>query len=109
MAINFAAEHMQGYNNPDIEIVNVEIDNDNILSDITYNDVEKILARGVFPIVSMRGVEQGITYIYILPLAAAGGNKIIFAAVTLVGSSCMYVGIEFTPETRNIIHIPIKK
>lgn len=87
MAINFLAESMQGYNNPKIEIVNVEVDNNvGVITPITFDDIAKILARGVFPILSLGGVLQGNRIRYIMPLSYAGENEILFSTIVMEGT-----------------------
>lgn len=87
MAINFAAEHMQGYNNPKIEIVNIEMDNKGaVITPITFDDIAKILARGVFPILSLWGASQGNRVQYIMPLSYAKDNKILFSTIVMDGT-----------------------
>ena len=87
MSINFSAEHMQGYNNPEIEIVNVELDETGALTTpITFDDIAKILARGVFPILSAWGAIQGERIGYIMPLSFARDNEILFNTIYLAGT-----------------------
>lgn len=103
MAINFLAESMQGYNNPQIEIVNVELaKNGTVTTPITFDDIAKILARGVFPIVSLWSAVQGEKMRYILPLSFARDNEILFSTIIMDGSpndlSCSGVGFKFVPS-----------
>lgn len=79
---------MQGYNNPKIEIVNVELDNNaGVITPITFDDIAKILARGVFPILSLGGVLQGNRIRYIMPLSYARDNKILFSTIVMDGTT----------------------
>lgn len=114
MAINFAAVHMQGYNNPKIEIVNVEMDNKGaLITPITFDDIAKILARGVFPILSLWGALQGNRIQYIMPLSYANDNKILFSTIVVEGSpdspeSTGY-GMKFTPSNNaELLRMPLK-
>lgn len=100
MAIKFAAEFMQGYNNPNIEIINIEMNpsTGEALTTITYDDIKKILARGVFPIVSLWGEYQGNKMRFILPLSATGIDEIVFAAFNHRSQILFYYGITFTAD-----------
>ena len=92
MAINFAAEHMQGYNNPKVEIINVTVDGEGNITDITYNDIVKILSRGVFPIVAFR-LTPAIAYF--LPLEAFDEGAITFTCTHIydIGTETPATGI----------------
>lgn len=103
MAINFAAESMQGYNNPQIEIVNVELDGHGaLITPITFDDIAKILARGVFPIVSLWSVGKDEIVRNILPMSYARDGEIVFSTIIMHGTpdspaSSAY-GLKFAPS-----------
>ena len=105
MAINLAAEHMQGYNNPSVDIINIEMSGSaNVTTEITYEDVEKILARGGVPIVVLWAQSPtGVKIRYILPLAYTGDREIKFAASITGGTSahpsCNCIGLIFALNT----------
>ena len=85
--INFLAESMQGYNNPEIEIVNVELDNKGaLITQITFNDIVKILARGVFPILSVGSTIQGHRMRHLIPLSHTRDNEILFSTIVMAGT-----------------------
>ena len=87
MAINFAAESMQGYNNPKIEIINAQLDKHGaLITQITFDNITKILARGVFPFLSLWSVIQGKRTRYIMPLASARDDEILFSTIVMDGS-----------------------
>lgn len=87
MGINFLAETMQGYNNPKIEIVNAELDiNGALITPITFDDIAKILARGVFPILSVWSVFQGNKIRYTIPLSYARDDVILFSTIVMAGT-----------------------
>ena len=101
MDINFAAANMQGYNNPKIEIINVFVDAESNITGVTYNDIVKILSRGVFPIISLH-LDPSITYF--LPLEAIDTGTITFTCRHIYinsGTSTNLVdtyGLVFTPS-----------
>ena len=96
MDINFAAESMQGYNNPKIEIVNAQLDNKGaLITQITFDDIAKILARGVFPFLSVWTVIQGKRIRYIMPLSYARDNEILFSTIVMEGSPSSPSGVGF--------------
>ena len=77
MAINFAAEHMQGYNNPELTFVSMEIDPNagNIISAPDYDSVLAMLNRGCVPqLCVVRGVSKSVFAFY----SADDGGRIIF-------------------------------
>ena len=111
MNINFAAERMQGYNNPKIEIINVEMDDSGaLITPITFDDIAKILARGVFPILSI--VNASLRYT--LPLSCAQDDQILFSTIVMDGTpnspSGMGIGVKFdTSGTPLTLSMPLKK
>lgn len=114
MAINFAAESMQGYNNPKIEIINVEMNkNGTLRPPITFNDVAKILARGVFPILSVWNESPNDRMRHMLPLSYAQNDKILFSAIVMDGTtnspSGVGFGMKFTPSNNpELLRLPLK-
>ena len=112
-AINFLAESMQGYNNPKIEIVNVEMGKDAPITPITFNDITKILARGVFPILSVWSVFNGNKTRNLLPLSRARDDEILFSTISTAGTpsspTAMVSGIKFVPSGPPVLfNMPIK-
>ena len=114
MAINFLAESMQGYNNPKIEIINVELDDSGaLITPITFDDIAKILARGVFPILSVGHASQDSRLRYTLPLSYARDNQILFSTIVMAGTqnspSGTGFGIKFdTSGTPLMLRMPLK-
>ena len=111
--INFLAESMQGYNNPKIEIVNVEVDKGAPITQITFNDIAKILARGVFPILSVWSVFKGNKTRHLLPLSYAQNDEILFSTIVVTGTpsspSAEVYGFKFvTSEPPVLFYMPIK-
>ena len=101
MGINFAAANMAGYNNPKIEIVNVEMDENGApITPITFDNISKILARGVFPILSVWAAIQGNRIRYLIPLSYARDNEILFSTIVMTGTpdspSATGYGFKFT-------------
>ena len=89
MAINFAAESMQGYNNPKIEIVNAEVDkNGTLITQITFDDIAKILARGCIPVFVIMECNSGQKRTRcIMHLASAQDDEILFSTIVMNGTS----------------------
>ena len=114
MAINFAAESMQGYNNPKIEIVNAQLDNHGaLITQITFDDIAKILARGVFPFLSLWTGTQGKRIRYIMPLASARDDEILFSTIVMDGTPNSPSGTAFgfkfvTSGPPLLLRMPIK-
>lgn len=114
MSINFLAESMQGYNNPKIEIVNVEMNEKGApITPITFDNIAKILARGVFPILSVWAAQQGNRIRYLMPLSYAHDNEILFSTIVMTRTpdspSATGYGFKFTTSGPPVfLRMPLK-
>lgn len=69
MAINFAAEHMQGYNNPNISVLTINLTNNlNVISAPSYTELEALIARGIIPILVGKTAAGTYTVSYLTAL-----------------------------------------
>ena len=98
----FNAVFMSGYNNPEIEIVTLIMDNnDNLIIPPTHADVSKILRRGVVPFLAITNPTR--RKYSILPLSFDGGQKIIFSCITAadldVEDSMTFLSVTFFKDT----------
>ena len=103
MAINFEAANMAGYNNPEIEIVNLVTDNEgNVINPPTYEIISKILRRGVIPFLAVTDASR-IMY-YALSLSYCSSSLITFSCITQSSTTqgsmlAEFISVKFTPDS----------
>ena len=103
MDINFAAANMAGYNNPEIEIVTLIVDNESgaFPNPPTYEIISKILRRGAIPFLAITDAPRAMYYA--LPISYYSGGLITFSCITQSSTTqgnmrAEFISVKFTPD-----------
>lgn len=104
MSINFAAEHMQGYNYPNISVLPITLNATlQVVNAPSYTDLEALISRGTIPILVGKLVAGSIIVSYLTALYPFA-NEIHFSTCSTVFSSSNAGG-----EERGRVYIIYRK